>query len=491
MNTIESTINTLKSAKNTIESQCDKSIVHTLVNDHHSCLNPTHVARIYLPESVGELSRIVKDAAQTNRQIAIAGGRHAMGGQQFLTDGILVDMTSMNKVIAFDKANGLVEVESGLMWPTLIDYLKQSQNDSKAKWTISQKQTGCDLLSIGGALAANVHGRGLNKAPIVSDVEEFTIVMHDGTTRKCSRKSNTELFSLAIGGYGVFGIISSVRLRLVPQVTLRRSVEVCTSEKAVEKLEQQKLSGATFGDFQFAIDSTSPDFLQSGILSTYTPVADTESANSQQKLLAENQWEELLYLAHVDKSKAFQIYRDHYLSTNGQLYLSDTFQLATYINGYHKKIDARLGADCHGSEAITELYVPRSSLGVFMKRAASLLLNERANVIYGTVRLIEPDQETFLAWASQPWACIIFNLHVDHDHASIQAVSNVFRNLFQLAIEFGGKYYLTYNKFAASNQLQACYPQIPEFIDLKRKYDPSHRFNSDWFNYLQNSRNYF
>ncbi len=491
MNGIKSTMNTIKSTMDTIKSESGIPIAPTLVNDHHSCLNPTHVSQIQLPESVDDLRRIVKDAALTNQQIAIAGGRHAMGGQQFLTDGILVDMTSLNKVISFDNQNGLIEVESGMMWPALIDYLKQSQGDNRSKWTISQKQTGCDLLSIGGALSANVHGRGLNKAPIVSDVEEFTIVMHDGNIRKCSRKLNHELFSLAIGGYGVFGIISSVRLRLVPQVTLRRSVEVCTSENAVEKLEQQKLSGATFGDFQFAIDPTSPDFLQSGILSTYTPVADRESANPEQKLLAEQQWEELLYLAHVDKSKAFQIYRDHYLSTNGQLYLSDTFQLATYINGYHKKIDSRLGSACHGSEAITELYVPRSSLGTFMKRAASLLKDECANVIYGTVRLIEPDQETFLAWASQPWACIIFNLHVDHDHSSIQAVSNVFRKLFQLAIGFGGKYYLTYNKYAASNQLQACYPQISEFIDWKLKYDPSQRFNSDWFNYIQNSRNYF
>ncbi len=475
---------------NAIKSQYKYHIAQTLVNDHHSCLNPTHVSQLLIPKSLIELQDIVKEAARTGEQISIAGGRHAMGGQQFLTDGILVDMTSLDKVMSFDREKGLIEVESGIMWPALIDYLKQSQKGNEAQWTIAQKQTGCDLLSIGGALSANVHGRGLNKAPIVSDVEEFSIVMHDGSTKRCSRESNAELFSLAIGGYGVFGMICAVTLRLVPLVTLRRSVEVCTSESAVGKFEQAKQSGATFGDFQFAIDANSSDFLQSGILSTYTPVNE-KMTNCEQKLLAEHQWEELLYLAHTDKTKAFSTYRDHYLSTNGQLYLSDTFQLATYINGYHKKIDSRLGGDCRGSEAITELYVPRSSLGAFMKRAASLLRDERANVIYGTVRLIDHDTETFLAWATQPWACIIFNLHVDHDHASLQAISNVFRKLFQLAIEFGGKYYLTYNRFAASNQLQSCYPLIPEFIDLKRKYDPPYRFNSDWFNYVQNSRNYF
>jgi FAD/FMN-containing dehydrogenase len=273
---------------------------------------------------------------------------------------------------------------------------------------------------------------------------------------------------------------------------LQRSVEVCSSDNAVELLEQRKLNGATYGDFQFAIDSSSVDFLQVGILSTYSPVAVTSHSDAaENKLLSESEWEELLYLAHTNKSKAFSVYKAHYLSTNGQIYISDTFQLATYINGYHKKIDAKLNKTCAGSEAITELYVPRTKLGAFMKRAATLLRDERANVIYGTVRLIERDDETFLAWATQPWACIIFNLHVDRDHTSIQAVSNIFRSLYQLAIEFGGKYYLTYNRYAASNQLQACYPQVSRFVELKRKYDPFARFNSDWFNYLKNSRNYF
>lgn len=460
------------------------------VNDHYSCLNPTQVSEILKPENIDDLLQIVHASRVSGQQIAIAGGRHAMGGQQFLDNGRLIDITSLNRVIAFDRNRGLLKVESGIMWPALIEYLQAAQVDSDFKWTIGQKQTGCDLLTIGGALSANVHGRQLNKAPFVCDIEEFQIVTSDGGMQRCNREVNAELFSLAIGGYGLFGIIATVTLRLVPLTTLKRSVEICTSENAVFILEQRKRDGATYGDFQFAIDSNSTNFLQEGILSTYAPIAEPVP-DSHQKLLTESDWEELLYLAHADKKRAFEIYRDHYLATDGQLYASDTFQLATYINGYHRKIDERLGSDCAGSEAITELYVPRTQLGTFMKRAALLLRTEKANVIYGTVRLIEQDDETFLAWATQPWACIIFNLHVNHDQTSVQAISDTFRKLFQLAIEFGGKYYLTYNKFAAANQLQSCYPGIAQFIELKHQYDPDFRFNSDWFNYVRNSRNYF
>ena len=66
---------------------------------------------------------------------------------------------------------------------------------------------------------------------------------------------------------------------------------------------------------------------------------------------------------------------------------------------------------------ITEIYVERARLAAFMEDAREALRAHRANVIYGTVRLIEKDDETFLAWARDRYACIIFNLHVDHTPA--------------------------------------------------------------------------
>src|SRR3989441_3618296 len=71
--------------------------------------------------------------------------------------------------------------------------------------SIRQKQTGADRLSIGGALAANAHGRGLLFKPFVGDVESFVLVDADGIPRTCSREENAELFRLAIGGDGLVG----------------------------------------------------------------------------------------------------------------------------------------------------------------------------------------------------------------------------------------------------------------------------------------------
>ena len=94
----------------------------TLVNDVHSQLNPTRVNRILKPQSAEQLADILLSASQQGRIVSLAGKRHAMGGQQFGTDTDLIDVTSFNKIISLAKHSGIIEVESGTIWPSIIDY---------------------------------------------------------------------------------------------------------------------------------------------------------------------------------------------------------------------------------------------------------------------------------------------------------------------------------------------------------------------------------
>ena len=93
--------------------------------------------------------------------------RHAMGGQQFGTDTDLIDTTALNKIISLDKHTGIIEVEAGTIWPSIIDYCWNEQRGEPKPWSIAQKQTGADALTLGGGLAANVHGRGLTMRPLI------------------------------------------------------------------------------------------------------------------------------------------------------------------------------------------------------------------------------------------------------------------------------------------------------------------------------------
>ncbi|WP_455388258.1 FAD-binding oxidoreductase [Petrachloros mirabilis] len=453
----------------------------TLLNDVHSGLNPTSVYRVVAVHSVLDIRRVIEEAKREGRAVSVAGGRHAMGSQQFGTDTLHIDTRLFNRVLNFDAHSGLIEVEAGIQWPELIQASLAMQAGADKQWGIVQKQTGADRLSIGGGLSANIHGRGLRLKPFVGDIESFKLVSADGQLVTCSRSQNYDLFKLAVGGYGLFGIVSSVTLRLMPRQKLQRVVELVQIDDVMKRFEQRIAEGFVFGDCQFAIDPASKDFLSRGIFSCYKPVDLAMPIPAGQREIAEEQWLRLLYLAHADKTKAFDVYSSEYLSTNGQIYWSDTHQTSYYPDGYHKALDSKMQAGTLGSEMISELYVPRKELAPFFADMREDFRKHGTQVIYGTIRLIERDGESFLAWAKQPWACTVLNLHVSHTPEGIEEAAAAFRRLIDLARKRGGSYFLTYHKWASREQVQACYPQFPEFLRIKRRHDPEERFQSDWY----------
>lgn len=452
-----------------------------LVNDLHSQLNPTTVDRVVPVDSLEAVQSAIAAAESEGKSLSIAGGRHAMGAQQFGSDTVLLDTVPMNRVLDFDATAGLITVEAGIYWPELIAAIRQADREDAPQWAIAQKQTGGDRMSIGGALAANVHGRGLSMRPIIADVESFVLVDPEGEARNCSRTENAELFRLVIGGYGLFGVVYSVTLRLAPRQKLQRAVSVIDIEELMPAFEQRIADGFLYGDFQYSIDDSSDNYLTRGVFSCYQPVSPDTPIPENQRELTVDDWRRLILYAHANKPQAFAEYVAHYLATDGQIYWSDLHQLGYYEENYHRALDQYLGASAPATEVITEIYVPRKFLATFMHDAAADFRQNKTEVVYGTIRLVERDEESFLAWARESFACIIFNLHVTHTPEGQEDAAAAFRRLIDRAIQYGGSYYLTYHKHATRSQVEQCYPQLPEFLRLKQHYDPAERFQSNWY----------
>lgn len=452
------------------------------VNDIHSRLNPTLVAQILSPNSTAGVIQIVRESRDKGMSLSAAGGRHAMGGQQFGADTLLCHMTCLDGVRNFDADQGHIEAGAGIQWPALIDFLESCQQGRAQPWTIAQKQTGANALSLGGAVSTNIHGRGLRMQPLVSDIEALELVDAQGELRRCSRAENPALFRLVCGGYGLFGIVTAVTLRLVPRRKLRRIVEIVEVQDLMARFAQRIEAGFLYGDFQYVTDETSPDFLRRGVFSCYEPVENETPFPEQKKHLTTENWRHLAYLAHTDKARAFDAYSQHYLSTSGQIYWSDRHQEAVYLDDYHQGLNKDAAS---ASEVITEIYVPHGRLPDFLAETAADFRAHGVNLIYGTVRLIEKDTESFLTWAKEAYVCVIFNLHVEHTPEGISQSGHDFQRLIDMAIRRGGSFYLAYHRHATRAQLEACYPQFAEFLRLKIRHDPEERFVSDWYRHSQ------
>ncbi|MEM1012581.1 MAG: FAD-dependent oxidoreductase, partial [Planctomycetota bacterium] len=164
-----------------------------VVNDQQSRLNETRVAHVVEVSQEDDVRLGLQQAERLGLPAAICGGRHAMGGQQFAKDGLLLDMTNFNRVRSLDANAGLVEAEAGIFWPTLLTRLDELQDGVEVPWSIRQKQTGVDDVSLGGSLAANIHGRGLRMRPFVDDIESFKLMNAGGEVLRCSRTENADL----------------------------------------------------------------------------------------------------------------------------------------------------------------------------------------------------------------------------------------------------------------------------------------------------------
>jgi len=213
-------------------------------------------------------------------------------------------------------------------------------------------------------------------------------------------------------------------------------------------------------------------------------VTEDREIPKDQRRLSQSDWNELLTLAHNDKRAAFEKFSQFYLATHGQLYWSDTHQLNLYLEDYHGALDHRLGSAVRGSEMITELYVPRRALLAFMNDVRHDFRLNGVDFIYGTIRLIEAENETALPWARESYACVIFNLHVDHRREEVARAADHFRRLIHHSLRHGGSYFLTYHRFANAAQVEAAHPAIRRFLATKRKLDPDGIFQSDWYRHM-------
>jgi len=125
------------------------------------------------------------------------------------TAGSLIGMKAMNRILAFDAANGIVEAEGGILLSDIIAH-------AAPHGFFPAVVPGTQFVTLGGAIANDVHGKNHHRRGTFGcHVLSFALLRSDGRTYRCSAGENPQLFAATIGGMGLTGIILSARLRLM------------------------------------------------------------------------------------------------------------------------------------------------------------------------------------------------------------------------------------------------------------------------------------
>jgi decaprenylphospho-beta-D-ribofuranose 2-oxidase len=160
------------------------------------------------PRTREEVVAAFARARREKRSIALRGAGRSYGDASLPADGLVADLCDMNRILRFDEATGVVDAEPGA---TIEDLWRLGV--PKGFWP--PVVSGTMFPTLGGALAANIHGKNSFAVGTIGEhVEGFELVAPDGSVLWCDRESEPEIFRSAIGGFGLLGCFTRIRLKL-------------------------------------------------------------------------------------------------------------------------------------------------------------------------------------------------------------------------------------------------------------------------------------
>ncbi|AIF49373.1 FAD-binding oxidoreductase [Dyella japonica] len=130
-------------------------------------------------------------------------------GDSCLNDGgALLLARGLDRYLQFDAATGVIECESGVLLSEILS-LAVPQG-----WFLPVTP-GTKFVTVGGAIANDVHGKNHHRSGTFGHhIHGFELRRTDETLRWCSRTENTDWFAATIGGLGLTGLITRVKLQL-------------------------------------------------------------------------------------------------------------------------------------------------------------------------------------------------------------------------------------------------------------------------------------
>lgn len=164
---------------------------------------PGHVLR---PTSAEQIAEAFADVRARGGTIALRGSGCSYGDAATNRDGHVLDLSAMNRVLAFDPATGIATVEPGAtvrdLWRSSIQY---------GYWP--KVVSGTAAVSMGGAAAMNIHGKNNFALGTFGEcVESFDLMTPRGELLTVTRESDPELFHGAISGFGMLGCFTKLRV---------------------------------------------------------------------------------------------------------------------------------------------------------------------------------------------------------------------------------------------------------------------------------------
>jgi len=447
-----------------------------------SCLDRTSVYGIVQVTSIDDIKNALIFAKENKLKVSMAGVRHSMGGQAFFRNNLVLDMTKFNQM-SLDEESKTLTVQSGATWHDIQSFLHP-------KFAVKAMQS-TDIFTVGGSISVNAHGIDHLAGSVGSSIRSMRVMLADGSIVNVSREENPELFSLVVGGYGLFGVILDVDLEVVNNDIYQTERQVVSYKSFPEIFDNEILPDPNLGLFYGHLSTAPGSLLDEMIFYKYTKV-DIGDAG-------------IPPLAEVSGTKLRRFVLN--FSKKGDIAMSIKWFLEKYVEPQMESctIVPRTQAMAEGeacfvsrnepmhdsvkytrndlkneTDILHEYFIPRDQFIPFVDGLRQIVQAHNVNLLNASVRVIHPESN-FLNYAPAEMYSIVLYINQPTTPEGNEKMRVVTGDLIDLTAQVNGRFFLPYQLHYTSEQLQRSYPEIADFFAAKKSYDPDGLFTNTFY----------
>lgn len=200
-------------------------------------------AAIERPASQAEVAAAIGRARAAGQRLRVAGGGHSFT-DAVLTDGMLLSLERMDRVLDVDRSSGLVRAQAGITLGALGDAMH-------AHGLAFPNLGDIDVQSIAGATGTGTHGTGIALPNLSAGLHSIELTLADGGTREVSAASDPDAWRAARVSIGALGVVTAVTMQAVPAFTLHAHDTPAPIAQTLDDLDALVDGNDHFGFFTF------------------------------------------------------------------------------------------------------------------------------------------------------------------------------------------------------------------------------------------------
>jgi FAD/FMN-containing dehydrogenase len=451
----------------------------TIVLNDASRLNPTPVARhiVVTPDAeavlLARLRAELRDARAAGRPVAMGAARHSMGGQSLARAGTALSFAESGCEV--DRAAGTCRAGMGTRWRNVIATLDPLGLSPMVM------QSNHDF-GVASTFSVNAHGWPVPHGPFGTTVHRMRLMLADGSLVTCSPRENAALFGLAMGGYGLAGIIVDIDTSVTPNRLLAPSFALMPADAFGTRFAALCTDPSVCMAYG-RLDVSSHDFLGEALMVGYRMAADQpavlpragEGGGAMGALSRE------VYRAQTGSEfgKRARWFVESEIAP-GRLE-----RRATRNALLNEPVANLAGSDTRRTDILHEYFVAPARFADFLTACREVIPRFHQDLLNVTLRFVEADTVSVLAYAPARRIAAVMSFTQTMDGAAEADMRAMTRALVERVIAIGGSFYLPYRLHATAAQMHRAYPRAREFAACKRRYDPGLLFrNALWDTWL-------